>query len=141
VNKVGSGKFSNLSFNVSHHGQYVVLVTDPVSPVGVDITGSSTSYDEPPEEYFKNFTSYFTLFEWNTIRSAGPEAGALYDQFHRYQNLCTLCHLEQRMYVALKRICVHLLIVSHARYFHAKKVRLARRKYYNKRRSTEPCNS
>jgi len=87
VNKVGSGKFSNLSFNVSHHGQYVVLVTDPVSPVGVDITGSSTSYDEPPEEYFKNFTSYFTLFEWNTIWSAGPEAGALYDQFHRHWSM------------------------------------------------------
>ena len=44
------------------------------------------------------------------------------------------------LFATLVQICVHLLTVSHGRYFHAKKVRLARRKYYNKWRSTEPCN-
>lgn len=83
VNKVQDLSFPNFNFNVSHHGSFVVLVSDPACLVGVDVMAHDPRSKELPTEYFKPFASYFTDFEWETIHSAGQEAGALFDQFYR----------------------------------------------------------
>lgn len=76
-------RFPDLSFNVSHHGDYVVIVSDPVSPMGVDIATHEKHFDLHPEEVFEVYATSFTAFEWKTIRSGGPDSGGMLDQFFR----------------------------------------------------------
>lgn len=83
ANQVQSVKFPDLSFNVSHHGDYVVIVSDPVSPVGVDIITHDKHLDLHPEKLFVLHATSFTHFEWTTIRSGGPDSCGMLAQFYR----------------------------------------------------------
>ncbi|KAH7426755.1 hypothetical protein KP509_10G015800 [Ceratopteris richardii] len=72
----------NVNFSVSHHGDYVALASETLCLVGLDIMGDEGN--DEPEEYIKNFRSYFTVLEWDNINSAGQDGRQLLDQFHRY---------------------------------------------------------
>jgi 4'-phosphopantetheinyl transferase len=53
-------------FNISHHGDWVVLATHPKLPIGVDVV----RYDEPKRgraEFFASMRGQFTPQEWLTI--------------------------------------------------------------------------
>ena len=56
----------NYNFNVSHHGAWVVAISDASRLVGVDIM----RYDEPTrgrETFFESMRAQFTEREWNEI--------------------------------------------------------------------------
>lgn len=76
--------YPNLNFNVSHHGDYVALASEPVCLVGLDIMVADTKEQKASEEYIKNFRSCFTRFEWMNIVSVGPDPSRLLHQFSRY---------------------------------------------------------
>lgn len=81
---VPNARLPHLNFNVSHDGDYVVIVSDPVSLVGTDIISRHSHSDLLPEKLFENFTTYFTPFEWMIIRSGGPDSDSMLDQFYRH---------------------------------------------------------
>jgi phosphopantetheinyl transferase len=83
ANRVESCPFPNFNFNVAHHGSYVVLASEPVSLVGVDIMTRQPTRDESPAVFFEAFRHSYSKKEWDTILSAGPDASHLYDQFLR----------------------------------------------------------
>ncbi|KAF3950079.1 hypothetical protein CMV_024122 [Castanea mollissima] len=76
-------EFPNFNFNVSHHGDYVAIASEPLCLVGLDIV----SYDIPPKEtvleFIQNFSSYFSSLEWDNIVNAGSCDGIL-AEFYRY---------------------------------------------------------
>lgn len=75
-------EFPNFNFNVSHHGDYVAIASEPLCLVGLDIV----SYDIPPKEtvleFIQNFSSYFSSLEWDNIVNAGSCDGIL-AEFYR----------------------------------------------------------
>ncbi|CAM6017330.1 unnamed protein product [Sphagnum balticum] len=75
---------SNFNFNVSHHGDYVVIVSEPMCLVGVDVMAHDTRSKDPPHKFFEVFSACFTPCEWETILSAGPEEDMLFHQFYRF---------------------------------------------------------
>ncbi len=79
-------EFPNFNFNVSHHGDYVAIASEPLCLVGLDIV----SYVIPPKEtvleFIQNFSSYFSSLEWDNIINAGSCDGILVE-FYRYN--CT----------------------------------------------------
>eukprot|EP00897_Mesotaenium_endlicherianum_P010358 jgi/Mesen1/9350/ME000061S08795 len=80
--------FPNFNFNVSHHGDFVVLASEPLCLVGVDVmthdAPREAALSRTPLQFFESFQSCYTPFEWKNVHSVGPEASALYDQFYRY---------------------------------------------------------
>ncbi|GAQ91376.1 L-aminoadipate-semialdehyde dehydrogenase-phosphopantetheinyl transferase [Klebsormidium nitens] len=78
--------FPCFNYNVSHHGAYVVLASDPARLVGVDVmTHSPMRQPAPPAvEFFKNFTKCYTPYEWANVMKGGPTETGLLDQFYRY---------------------------------------------------------
>ncbi|KAM7268688.1 hypothetical protein ACFE04_010854 [Oxalis oulophora] len=75
--------FPNFNFNVSHHGDYVAIASEPLCLVGLDIVSYSVPRNETVQEFIRNFTSYFTCLEWNYIVNAGDDDDILI-QFYRY---------------------------------------------------------
>ncbi|QDZ19168.1 4'-phosphopantetheinyl transferase [Chloropicon primus] len=75
----------NFNFNVSHEGDYVVLASDPVCVVGVDVAAPGQSRKNGVfslEQVFRNFKSSFTAAEFSNIKCLGEE-GAQEDAFRR----------------------------------------------------------
>lgn len=92
--KIGM-EFPNFNFNVSHHGDYVAIASEPLCLVGLDIV----SYVLPPREtipeFIQNFSSYFSSQEWHKIINAGTNDEIL-TEFYRYCcNLCISSFLEK----------------------------------------------
>eukprot|EP00904_Undaria_pinnatifida_P010292 jgi/Undpi1/6393/HiC_scaffold_20.g08874.m1 len=71
-----SGGFSmppelrNWNFNVSHHGKYVAIASEPLCLCGVDLVDTNRRANEPgpAEDYLRYFTEHFTDAEWETIK-------------------------------------------------------------------------
>lgn len=63
-------EFPNFNFNVSHHGDYVAIASEPVCIVGVDIVSHSIPTNETAEEFVRNFSAYFSSLEWHHVISA-----------------------------------------------------------------------
>ncbi|XP_050209440.1 uncharacterized protein LOC126660138 [Mercurialis annua] len=76
-------KFPNFNFNVSHHGDFVAIASEPVCIVGVDVVCCSKPDNETVTEFIRSFASYFSSFEWNNIINAGTSDEIL-AEFYRY---------------------------------------------------------
>ncbi|XP_050384841.1 uncharacterized protein LOC126801511 isoform X2 [Argentina anserina] len=75
--------FPNFNFNVSHHGDYVALASEPLCLVGVDIVSLVSPQGETVPEFLQSFSSYFSSFEWHNICTAGTNHDMLVE-FYRY---------------------------------------------------------
>lgn len=80
--KIGS-MFPNFNFNVSHHGDYVAISSEPLCLVGLDIVSPIIPQGETVPEFIQNFSSSFSSLEWNNIVTAGADAEVLLE-FYRY---------------------------------------------------------
>lgn len=82
-----NSEFPNFNFNVSHHGDYVAIASEPICLVGVDIVlVDFTPGNETVLQYISNFSSYFSTLEWDKIVNAGSDKLIL-DEFYRYWSL------------------------------------------------------
>ncbi|ESR58967.1 ACPS domain-containing protein [Citrus sinensis] len=75
--------FPNFNFNVSHHGDYVAIASEPLCLVGLDIVSCTIPLRETIPEFVQNFSSYFSSFEWDNILNAGTSDEILIE-FYRY---------------------------------------------------------
>ncbi|KAG8390782.1 hypothetical protein BUALT_Bualt01G0119200 [Buddleja alternifolia] len=73
----------NFNFNVSHHGDYVAIASEPICLVGLDIVSQSIPTNETADEFIQNFSSYFSSLEWHHIMNAGSSR-EMTNFFYRY---------------------------------------------------------
>ncbi|KAK8548334.1 hypothetical protein V6N13_054861 [Hibiscus sabdariffa] len=73
----------NFNFNVSHHGDYVAIASEPLCLVGLDIVNFTIPEKETVQEYIQNFSSCFSSLEWDRIITAGSNEDVL-TEFYRY---------------------------------------------------------
>ncbi|KND05136.1 uncharacterized protein SPPG_08877 [Spizellomyces punctatus DAOM BR117] len=64
---LASPQIPDLLFNISHHGDYVVVAAGYAIHLGVDVSRVEKPDNESIEEYFAIFKSYFTHREWEYI--------------------------------------------------------------------------
>ncbi|KAK3228499.1 hypothetical protein Dsin_000380 [Dipteronia sinensis] len=76
-------EFPNFNFNVSHHGDYVAIASEPLCLVGLDIVSYMLPHRETIPEFVQNFSSYFSSQEWHKITNAGTYDEILIE-FYRY---------------------------------------------------------
>ncbi|XP_061365001.1 uncharacterized protein LOC133308399 [Gastrolobium bilobum] len=79
-------RFPNFNFNVSHHGDYVAIASEPVCLVGLDIVCYAIPQGETITEFIQFFSSYFSSLEWDNIVNAGTSDDVLIE-FYRYWSL------------------------------------------------------
>ncbi|XP_024541458.1 L-aminoadipate-semialdehyde dehydrogenase-phosphopantetheinyl transferase [Selaginella moellendorffii] len=72
------------NFNVSHHGDYVAIASEPHHLVGVDVMSHDPRIKEQPPAYVENFRSCFTALEWGNIMSSKPDHKKILHQFYRH---------------------------------------------------------
>ncbi|PKA65951.1 4'-phosphopantetheinyl transferase [Apostasia shenzhenica] len=84
-NKIVSS-FPNFNFNVSHHGNYVAIVSEPLYLVGLDIVSNEILRQPATLDFVYGFASYFTALEWKEIVNAGTLTEVL-ASFLRYWSL------------------------------------------------------
>ncbi|XP_022945093.1 L-aminoadipate-semialdehyde dehydrogenase-phosphopantetheinyl transferase-like isoform X1 [Cucurbita moschata] len=85
--KVGS-EFPNFNFNVSHHGDYVVIASEPLCLVGLDVVSYTIPQNEDTIAFVKNFSSYFSSLEWKNIMNASSSSSSsVLVEFYRYWSL------------------------------------------------------
>lgn len=82
-----TGKYPNGTFNISHHGDWVVLAAEPTALVGVDVMrvelpGNAKS----AEALFHDLRDTLTDGEWRHVREPGTEEA----QLRRFYRLWTL---------------------------------------------------
>ncbi|WOK99133.1 hypothetical protein Cni_G07845 [Canna indica] len=75
--------FPNFNFNVSHHGDYVGIASEPLCLVGLDIVSITIPEQTTDLEFINNFSSYLTALEWENITVAGTSEERL-AEFYRY---------------------------------------------------------
>ncbi|XP_043690787.1 L-aminoadipate-semialdehyde dehydrogenase-phosphopantetheinyl transferase-like [Telopea speciosissima] len=78
-----NSEFPNFNFNVSHHGDYVGIASEPLCIVGLDIVSHFIPRKETPPEYLANFSPYLSRLEWDSIISAGT-SDLMLGEFYRY---------------------------------------------------------
>ena len=76
-------KFPNFNFNVSHHGDYVAVASEPICLVGLDIVSNSIPGKESIPDFIQIFTSNLSKLEWDNVVNAGTEDEML-SIFYRY---------------------------------------------------------
>jgi len=77
-------RYRCFNFNVSHHGDWVVLAAEPSLLCGVDITKVEvTGRDQSIPNFFHNLRNCFTAYEWQVIRNASSESQQL-ERFFRF---------------------------------------------------------
>mmetsp|Transcript_7100 Transcript_7100/g.13018 ORF Transcript_7100/g.13018 Transcript_7100/m.13018 type:complete len:308 (-) Transcript_7100:22-945(-) len=68
----------NFNYNVSHEGDYIILASEPVCIVGVDVAAPGQSRRNESfslDQIFSSFKDQFTDAEWTNIRCFGDERG------------------------------------------------------------------
>ncbi|KAI5433316.1 hypothetical protein KIW84_020554, partial [Lathyrus oleraceus] len=78
--------FPNFNFNVSHHGDYVAIASEPLCLVGIDIVSFDIPHGETVADFIHSFESYFSSLEWDNILNA-PTSNHVLIQFYRYWSL------------------------------------------------------
>ena len=78
---------ADFNFNISHHGDFVVLAGDRCREVGIDLMRIELPKSSRTlEEFFKTMRRLFTLNEWRFIQSATDEYAKLFN-FYRLWTL------------------------------------------------------
>ncbi|KAK9735161.1 hypothetical protein RND81_04G187700 [Saponaria officinalis] len=80
--KVGM-EFPNYNFNVSHHGNFVAIASEPFCLVGLDIISRGLRVEQTTPELINCFSSCFSSMEWHEIMSAGTSNDVL-KELYRY---------------------------------------------------------
>ncbi|KAJ1435940.1 4-phosphopantetheinyl transferase domain [Sesbania bispinosa] len=88
-------RFPNFNFNVSHHGDYVAIASEPVCLVGIDIVSYAIPKGETVTEFIQSFSSYFSSLEWNKIVSAGTSDDVLIEF---YSATVPACRESRQLY-------------------------------------------
>ncbi|KAH9619422.1 hypothetical protein KSS87_014209 [Heliosperma pusillum] len=95
-------EFPNFNFNVSHHGDFVAIASEPFCLVGLDIVFHALPAEQIIPEYIDTFSPYFSTMEWYSIMNAGTcddrlkvlHSDEFFTHFHmsilRTANLCVL---------------------------------------------------
>ena len=91
----GGVPFPNWNYNVSHHGDYVGIASEPVCLVGLDIMnakerprggvgggGGGMVKEKSANDFFKNFHRQLSANEWGSIYEAEDEERKL-ERFYR----------------------------------------------------------
>lgn len=73
----------NFNFNVSHHGDYVVIASEPLCLVGLDVVSYTAPQNEDTIEYVESFSSYFSSLEWKNIMNPSSSTSVLVE-FYRF---------------------------------------------------------
>lgn len=79
-------EFPNFNFNTSHQGDYVAIASEPLCLVGLDIVSPAIPGKETILEFVRNFSQYFSAWEWDCIVNAGTSDEILVE-FYRYWSL------------------------------------------------------
>ncbi|KAJ9684933.1 hypothetical protein PVL29_017090 [Vitis rotundifolia] len=79
-------EFPNFNFNTSHQGDYVAIASEPLCLVGLDIVSPVIPGKETILEFVRNFSQYFSAWEWDCIVNAGTSDEILVE-FYRYWSL------------------------------------------------------
>ncbi|XP_004514712.1 uncharacterized protein [Cicer arietinum] len=79
--------FPNFNFNVSHHGDYVAIASEPLCLVGIDIVSFDMPKKETVTEFIHFFSSYFSSSEWDNVVNAGTCSNDVLIEFYRYWSL------------------------------------------------------
>jgi 4'-phosphopantetheinyl transferase len=83
------GRYANGTFNVSHHGEWVVLAADPVALVGVDVMRIEIpGRIQSATVLFNDLRDTLTAAEWSYVRGNGQESDD--QQLRRFYRLWTL---------------------------------------------------
>lgn len=77
-------RYPNFNFNVSHHGHYVAIASEPLCLVGIDIVSYAVPSGETVAEFIQCFSSYFSSLEWDNIANAGTCDDDVLTEFYRY---------------------------------------------------------
>lgn len=77
-------RYPNFNFNVSHHGHYVAIASEPLCLVGIDIVSYAVPCGETVAEFIQCFSSYFSSLEWDNIVNAGTCDDDVLIEFYRY---------------------------------------------------------
>jgi 4'-phosphopantetheinyl transferase len=76
--------FPNFNFNVTHHGDFVAIASEPLCLVGLDIVSHSRPlHNETIPHFIHQFFSYFSTSEWDKINAAANHCEML-NEFYRY---------------------------------------------------------
>ncbi|CAG8532335.1 18094_t:CDS:2 [Gigaspora margarita] len=72
-----------INFNISHHGDWVVLVAAENCRIGIDVMKVEYPKKQTVQEFFETLRDQFSNFEWNIITKPLQEIDQLH-QFYRY---------------------------------------------------------
>ncbi|CAA0829268.1 Unknown protein [Striga hermonthica] len=76
-------RFKNFNYNVSHHGDYAAIASEPICLVGLDIVSHYIPVTESACEFINSFLPYFSSSEWCHIFKASSSDEML-KVFYKY---------------------------------------------------------
>ncbi|GER28899.1 aminoadipate-semialdehyde dehydrogenase [Striga asiatica] len=76
-------RFKNFNYNVSHHGDYVAIASEPICLVGLDIVSHFIPVNDSAGEFINSFLPYFSSSEWCHIFKAGS-SDEMVEVFYKY---------------------------------------------------------
>lgn len=80
-------KFPHFNFNLSHHGDWVVLASDPNHLVGVDVMKIEKRRNESTTDFFEIMKNCFTNSEWKVIKQQTLKEYEQLSQFYTHWTL------------------------------------------------------
>ncbi|CAN1834546.1 L-aminoadipate-semialdehyde dehydrogenase-phosphopantetheinyl transferase [Linum perenne] len=85
----------NFNFNVSHHGDYVAIASEPLCLVGVDIVSCTKPDGETIETFIQAFRSYFSRLEWDNVNNAASPDETLAKFYSSFSMFCRYWSLKE----------------------------------------------
>ncbi|CAG8524789.1 16204_t:CDS:2 [Funneliformis caledonium] len=73
-----------INFNISHHGDWVVLVAGESSLIGVDLMKVELPFNQTIDEFFEILKEQFSDYEWNVITNPNHTRFQQLHQFYQY---------------------------------------------------------
>jgi len=80
-------RFPFFNFNVSHHGDWVVLASEPNHLVGIDVMKIEKRRSEATTDFFAAMENCFTNSEWKVIKQQSQNEYEQLSQFYTHWTL------------------------------------------------------